>query len=1577
MPLLAVARLSKRLSVYFYNYGKKCASRTYLLLALSLSFITFFSYPPVQKIFQNEQPTIPLADLDAQIWQSSLHVEFHNFTLFRRPPSTFLITQQIRISQPNNQVDHDLIQKATSIYESMATTVITLEPNTSPVSLSTICYKYYGRCMVYRPHYRDQNDLFTTVHDKPSERHPFTSFANVSLDSQGYFLRADGVLLTFVLKQHAHLNTLRIWNALWEKTQSKLNMMMIQSSIEDTTTMPVYSQAQVIPHMIQYKFRLITFDLSYQGQLAVVAYIVVFFLVSTAFGKSNLVRSGPIFGLAAIFLSTACFTTTWGIFDRLGVELNSAPWFLLLFTVNVASLENVFLLTHAVLYAGCDMIVVEKISRGLQSVGVPMTTTLIAELLILNIGKAMDSDVIKEFCLFSEVALIVDYFLGMTFVISILSIDIKRVELTDLGDRKMSKRLHELAKCETDTAQEPEFCPVQDTLDKIDTMSCADCKDFKTHRAFNSLMLCLIVLGLSLFCSRSKENMIDALSSNYIDVDQPDVLPMENTHSVLLNTLANRFWAIVNPDKSTLCMQIQPPHLVIYPAVDYSTQSHLDDIQAHYSTKSQVANSKYNNEMQPPSLFRLLIFNMLQNALVFMMGINIPSLLLCLVMIAIIIWMTPTWREQWLMPFIKSSFEQSIHALIRVLPFKIVKMFFFKGAVQNHPVITKSLEYEPDGIQHRGAIAVQNMFNKQQHRTNVKQVRIKTLSHQHTADVYQLDANTKNSIVSYGHDGKIVLWDMGQAKWMARLDKMTHVRGMLQAKLNPSYFDRAAIPTKRHNISITKKGNNSSNNGESGGAKKMSFIKQHGPKPSCIKLDPSNRWIAAGYDNGMIRIWNVNTGMLVRELDVHTLPVQVQHEENDGKVLRNRFIKPSSSNEGYLFPKRGTSPTSSNRTLHIQFIGTVTEYCHPIVAEAAARCKSNDGNTSQSYLVSVHRGGVIHEWDIVSSECVQTIETGHTRDITQLHLVDARAPHRKPGITWIFTASKDGLVKCFERYRIKDSRQEEQDGQQNQSSEDQNQSESTRWELVYTIDLSAHGAVTSIATELPVGGMGVLVTGSRDGTVKVWNFETGEALTTLSVGRQPKSTSGSSEYSCSSSLASFSRFSAGGSLLNDATTKKLRMYNDDFINSRFINSEDTDSASDYSNIHSLFNVASADHHSSIQQVVVTRYCEVENSPGVCRACDTCFGNGFLVASSSSDHKVHAWRLERSDESHEATRTLCSKDYHRKQYRHRKIISPMTEEGNVSNSNLTNGNSGSSTRRRKQSLSNQSNSSSSTSPKKIIGHNRSLPKNKHSIPEDTGSIELLDIEQLAGDANIPLASSFLGIIDQPAGYGLVFCDKILAGVRRTESFMNGIKKNNEWEVWFASLQYYDPTTYDSSLSIPIETFHLDTRSPVSNTNNDLSELNNPKQATSQLKEALQGLFNTPSNSNIKPDVFKYKHIHLSSMSTQCNDGSDIDDNDDDDDNDNDILEAGEILPFSTVRRVIPLEGSGLACDFGNFVKLIYLDSNNNGDAIKEDLQDTSFQQDTKEQNSCCGGINKTGNESCCSASDNQDHQNKWW
>ena len=62
--------------------------------------------------------------------------------------------------------------------------------------------------------------------------------------------------------------------------------------------------------------------------------------------------------------------------------------------------------------------------------GVPVTATLVAELVILTLGGHMDNALIKEFCMFTKVALCVDYILEMTFIIAVLSIDIKRVEVT-------------------------------------------------------------------------------------------------------------------------------------------------------------------------------------------------------------------------------------------------------------------------------------------------------------------------------------------------------------------------------------------------------------------------------------------------------------------------------------------------------------------------------------------------------------------------------------------------------------------------------------------------------------------------------------------------------------------------------------------------------------------------------------------------------------------------------------------------------------------------------------------------------------------------------------------------------------------------------------------------------------------------------------------------------------------------------------------------------------------------------------------------------------------------------------------
>ncbi|KAI8977490.1 hypothetical protein BDF20DRAFT_958722, partial [Mycotypha africana] len=1071
MPLRAIKTIVNKLSNQYYNYGKAVAARAYLLLITSLLFITYFSLPVIRTYTDNSDVQTVRSLLSTQSWHASAHVQFHNFTTSRQAPKNYYLAQQIQLSYSNNRrIDYKLIQQAKRILESLTTTIINFNGiySTQPISLATICFKYNGRCLIQSPAFYDfeneeqwrkltHRESFANVRkDFPTT--PFVTYANPQFDSQGNFIDADAIVLTFVLNHTTQYgDSLSIWNRLLKEAKTKHNIVDLQTSYEQTTLQQAVTDdiedemlyagpANAIPQMIEYKFNLFSYDISYKVQLSIVAYSIMFYLVSLEFGKSNLVKSGYTFALAAVFLSIACFTTTLGIFTQFSTStFQTVPWYLLLLIVNIACLENIILLTNAVLDAGCDMIVVEKISRGLQSVGMPMTITLIAELFILTLGTYMDSMLIRELCTFAKLALVVDYILQMTFVIAILAIDIRRVELADLDDRQVSKRLHELAGIRSKKQQQlpADFCPIQETVNKEDAKSCAECKEFKTHRVFNAFMICLIILTLTVLGPKTyQQHDLSLTKKNDLIHEQLKV-----------KQLSDQFWSIINPQKDITWLQIEPTHLFIYGNDITEVQWHFEHLQHVYQLTS-AGFKKYTSAKNHHSLFRLFILSTLQHVFEFVISINFPMLFLCLAMAGVVSWMTPKWRKRWLVPLLIRLFL----AVLRWFPSPYLKRMYnhMLHLTKKKPYSGKgesNKEYDADGIHHRGAITMQNIFNQQQYRTNVKRVQVHTLFNQHTTDIQGMDSNAKHSLVSVGQDGRMVLWNTKQAAWMARLDKLQiEAGGLLRATLNPHFYNSSSA-TKFSDVITLSKSNLS--------------------KPRCVKTDQGNKWIAASFDDGVIRVWDIGTGLLVRDF-------RSSSQKLSSPLLESKNHSSSSANSSNSHTTQSSinsvrrKKTKVDHILFIQFVGTIPEFCHPSIAEAAARC--SDIEISQNFLLSVHKSGTLREWDILTGECIHTMKTQHLKDITQLHVVESKALQRKFGMTWIFTASRDGTIHCWERYL-----------------------NITRWSVLYTVKLDF--PITCIATETPVGGMGILVTGCSDGTVKVWNFETGEYVCTLSSGR--------------------------------------------------------------------------------------------------------------------------------------------------------------------------------------------------------------------------------------------------------------------------------------------------------------------------------------------------------------------------------------------------------------------------------------------------------------------------------------------
>ena len=166
------------------------------------------------------------------------------------------------------------------------------------------------------------------------------------------------------------------------------------------------------------------------------SYFLVFLYISLSLGRVDLVKSRFGLGFSAVVLVLSSFTMSFGVCSLLGIHLDLVPWEILPFMVMAVGVENTFALTSAVVATSVDLPVRQRVGLGLGRFGGSMTRTLMAEIIILGAGVGLGVPVLKEFCMVAAVAVVIDYLLHITFFITVLSIDMRRLELADLGKHR-------------------------------------------------------------------------------------------------------------------------------------------------------------------------------------------------------------------------------------------------------------------------------------------------------------------------------------------------------------------------------------------------------------------------------------------------------------------------------------------------------------------------------------------------------------------------------------------------------------------------------------------------------------------------------------------------------------------------------------------------------------------------------------------------------------------------------------------------------------------------------------------------------------------------------------------------------------------------------------------------------------------------------------------------------------------------------------------------------------------------------------------------------------------------------------
>ncbi|KAL6307997.1 sterol regulatory element binding protein cleavage-activating protein [Sparassis latifolia] len=134
-------------------------------------------------------------------------------------------------------------------------------------------------------------------------------------------------------------------------------------------------------------------------------------------------------GIVEILVSTL---TSISVCALVGFRATMVPWELLPLIVIFIGVENMFHIVDAVLKTSVTLPVKERVAQGLSKAGTSNTLKSVSYNAVLGVIAFFSTGAIRQFCAFSIVVLVAHWFLVHTFFVTVLSIDIQRLELDEL-----------------------------------------------------------------------------------------------------------------------------------------------------------------------------------------------------------------------------------------------------------------------------------------------------------------------------------------------------------------------------------------------------------------------------------------------------------------------------------------------------------------------------------------------------------------------------------------------------------------------------------------------------------------------------------------------------------------------------------------------------------------------------------------------------------------------------------------------------------------------------------------------------------------------------------------------------------------------------------------------------------------------------------------------------------------------------------------------------------------------------------------------------------------------------------------
>ncbi|KAH9857591.1 sterol regulatory element binding protein cleavage-activating protein [Lenzites betulinus] len=294
--------------------------------------------------------------------------------------------------------------------------------------------------------------------------------------------------------------------------------------------------------------------LSLFSYVAYTAFAVYCFLL---FRRLDMVHSrlGLAFtGIVEIVVSTI---TSVSVCALVGFRVTMVPAELFPIIVLFIGVENMYSIVDAVVRTSISLPVKERIAQGLSHAGTSNTLKVVSYNSVLGVIAGLSSGAIRQFCAFSIVVLVAHWFLVHTFFVTVVSIDIQRLELDEL--------LRQNANLTPTVVSDPRKTTVQPSHTKAGSLWAALKGLVRGKPSKNISLLLLLAITATLYYATSPQ-AIGSKRTVKPHSARNALSQLSKTHSAPLDnaSTAQHIWQTLNPAGDTLIhIRMESPTILV------------------------------------------------------------------------------------------------------------------------------------------------------------------------------------------------------------------------------------------------------------------------------------------------------------------------------------------------------------------------------------------------------------------------------------------------------------------------------------------------------------------------------------------------------------------------------------------------------------------------------------------------------------------------------------------------------------------------------------------------------------------------------------------------------------------------------------------------------------------------------------------------------------------------------------------------------------------------------------------------------------------------------------------------------